>query len=274
MSKSESIRGQQLNALRKLSIDAYVDQYGAMVSGAAMKSVLRSIDDHGSKCWASVATIAAETCLNEKTVRRSLRALEARGLVFVTVKIGCTSDYQINWPKVTTLDSMSEVAAETTLDSMSTTLDSMSTTLDSMSTNPGHRVQRSVRKRKGSVKKRNSLSPLRFDDEDLSLANLMLERIKSVAPKTKTTADDLNKWANTIRMMRELDGHTLDEIKAVFTWANTDDFWKAQILSPDNLRKKFASLHARMSNPVTFGKPRTANVGAGVNHDPKKELKW
>jgi hypothetical protein len=266
-----SIRGTQLYALRQLQLPPYVDRYGDKVSGAALKAVLRTIDDHGASCWASTATIARETCLNEKTVRRSIKALSALGLLAVVSKIGQSSDCKINWDAFTTPDTMSEVEQVTTPDTMSMTSDTMSTTPDSMSTDPGHRVQQSDMKRKGNDKKRDTKSQLRFDDQDLSFAKLMFEMIKSVAPKTKQP--DLNNWANTIRMMRELDGHSLDEISAVFTWANGDDFWKAQILSPDNLRKKFATLHARMVNPISFGKPRSVNRSSGVDYDSTRKTK-
>ena len=88
MSETKSIRGDQLRALRQLQLSPYVDQYGDKVSGAALKAVLRTIDDHGATCWASTSTIARETCLNEKTVRRCIKALASLGLLSVVAKVG------------------------------------------------------------------------------------------------------------------------------------------------------------------------------------------
>lgn len=59
-------------------------------------------------------------------------------------------------------------------------------------------------------------------------------------PKAK--APNLDKWANEIRLMREQDGRTDAEIRAVFTWANQDGFWRSNILSPGKLREKFTTL--------------------------------
>jgi len=86
----------------------------------------------------------------------------------------------------------------------------------------------------------------KFSDDDLILAEQIYLKIKEVAPKTKVP--NYGAWAESIRLMRERDGHTLVEIKAVFIWANSDSFWRTNILSPSRLRDKFADLHAKMKN--------------------------
>ncbi|HGA3107152.1 replication protein [Enterobacter hormaechei] len=49
-------------------------------------------------------------------------------------------------------------------------------------------------------------------------------------------------WANTIRLMRVQDERTHFEICDLFKWANKDDFWKDNILSPSSLRRKWDDL--------------------------------
>lgn len=49
-------------------------------------------------------------------------------------------------------------------------------------------------------------------------------------------------WANTIRLMRLQDNRTHFEICDLFKWANKDDFWKDNILSPSSLRRKWDDL--------------------------------
>ncbi|HEO8921392.1 TPA: replication protein [Enterobacter hormaechei subsp. steigerwaltii] len=49
-------------------------------------------------------------------------------------------------------------------------------------------------------------------------------------------------WANTIRLMRVQDKLTHFEICDLFKWANKDDFWKDNILSPSSLRRKWDDL--------------------------------
>lgn len=59
-------------------------------------------------------------------------------------------------------------------------------------------------------------------------------------------------WANTIRLMRLQDNRTHFEICDLFKWANKDDFWKDNILSPSSLRRKWDDLttkRLRNQNP-------------------------
>ncbi len=59
-------------------------------------------------------------------------------------------------------------------------------------------------------------------------------------------------WANTIRLMRLQDKRTHFEICDLFKWANKDDFWKDNILSPSSLRRKWDDLttkRLRNQNP-------------------------
>ena len=55
----------------------------------------------------------------------------------------------------------------------------------------------------------------------------------------------MEKWANTIRLMREVDGRTLQDIGAAFDWANKDSFWSSNILSPEKLRKQYDKLKVK-----------------------------
>ena len=84
----------------------------------------------------------------------------------------------------------------------------------------------------------------KFTDEDYAIAKRMLDRVRFVAPSTPEP--NLERWADVIRLMREIDGLSHEKIKPVFLWANKDDFWKTNILSPKKLRKQFAVLEAKM----------------------------
>lgn len=83
----------------------------------------------------------------------------------------------------------------------------------------------------------------KFTDKDLSGAKWILERIRDVYPGQPEP--DIEKWANTIRLIRERDKHTHKEIAEVFTWANQHDFWGAQIRSPSKLREKWHTLQSQ-----------------------------
>ena len=98
----------------------------------------------------------------------------------------------------------------------------------------------------------------KFLDTDLELAETIFNRILIAAPKTKPP--NLNTWANTIRLMRERDGNSLEEIERVFIFANNSDFWKPNILSVSKLREKFPTLHAQMLNNHAKQKPAEPQI--------------
>jgi len=89
-----------------------------------------------------------------------------------------------------------------------------------------------------------------FADEGLFHTFVML-LLKVNWKSAKMNATIVDTWANTIRLMRKRNKHSLEDIRAVFVWANGDSFWRANILSPDKLRKQFVALDARMRNDGT-----------------------
>jgi hypothetical protein len=79
----------------------------------------------------------------------------------------------------------------------------------------------------------------------------MLGLIRDLNPEHKQPS--LDRWANTIRLMRERDRRSSEDIRAVFAWANADSFWQGNILSPDKLRKQFDQLNLKRKQ---HGNPR------------------
>jgi hypothetical protein len=59
---------------------------------------------------------------------------------------------------------------------------------------------------------------------------------------------DLAAWADEIRKLIEIDEQPIDLAWSVFHWANTDDFWKPNILSAKTLRAQFPKLVAKQSS--------------------------
>lgn len=81
--------------------------------------------------------------------------------------------------------------------------------------------------------------------EDEAVARGMFVAIKLLNPKHKLP--NFDKWADEIRLIRECDGRTHDDIARLFRWANLDSFWQSNILSPATLRKQWDKLTIRMS---------------------------
>ncbi|WP_394239906.1 hypothetical protein [Vibrio astriarenae] len=101
----------------------------------------------------------------------------------------------------------------------------------------------------------NSSSKKKFSDEDLRLAQWIFSKVLEVSKHAKA---NLDKWADTIRLMRERDNLTHKQIAEVFYFANSDSFWRTNILSPIKLREQFAQLEAKLNQGVSgndYSKP-------------------
>ena len=93
----------------------------------------------------------------------------------------------------------------------------------------------------------------KFSDDDMVTAEYFYSSILKVQPDYKKP--NLNRWANTVRLMRERDNRTLSDICAVWTFARQDVFWQQNILSAEKLREKYDQLKAKMRAPHATRQP-------------------
>ena len=93
------------------------------------------------------------------------------------------------------------------------------------------------------IKTTTSRKSKKHGQQDMEMAEGMLSLIRAINPHQKQP--NMDSWANTIRLMVERDGIPYQEIARVFQWANEDNFWKSNILSPEKLRKQFDQLTIR-----------------------------
>ena len=99
-------------------------------------------------------------------------------------------------------------------------------------------------------------SKFSFSDNQMRFAKAVYEKVKVITPKMKEP--NLESWANTARLLNEVDGADLNDVWKVFSWANADSFWSVNILSLAKLRDKYPDLSAKMkaaSNSFN-GKPQ------------------
>ena len=89
----------------------------------------------------------------------------------------------------------------------------------------------------------------KYSDDDFRLSKSIFGKLKELNPNHKEP--NLEKWANEIRLIRERDKNSLDEIMRLFTFANNHHFWKKNILSPANLRKHWDRLIIERDNENT-----------------------
>lgn len=81
------------------------------------------------------------------------------------------------------------------------------------------------------------------DQTDLDLAKQIHAMAFAITQDEK--APSWASWANDIRLMRDHDNRTDQQILALFTFANQDSFWSANVLCPAKLREKWGVLAAR-----------------------------
>ncbi len=86
----------------------------------------------------------------------------------------------------------------------------------------------------------------KYSDDDMKTSVFIFSKIQQLNPDQKQP--NLDKWANTIRIMTERDNRSHLQIRELFTWANQDGFWQGNILSPDKLRKQWDTLTIKKNN--------------------------
>ena len=109
-------------------------------------------------------------------------------------------------------------------------------------------------------------SKLRFEPADLTTAKWMFGLIQHLDRNYRQP--NFKSWANDIRLTREKDGRTDEQIRDVFRWANShEEFWQAQILSPGKLREKFTALLLQMNGRQNgHARKNCSPVGVGQRH--------
>lgn len=93
------------------------------------------------------------------------------------------------------------------------------------------------RSRSTRTETNTSQSKNKFLPDDFQLADRMFKKIQERNPEHRLP--NLESWANEIRLAREQDSRTIDQIWNLFEWAQNDHFWHANILSPSKLRQKW-----------------------------------
>ena len=76
--------------------------------------------------------------------------------------------------------------------------------------------------------------------EDLKTAQWISTRVKVINPACK--APDMTSWSNTVRLMRQIDNRSHQDICALYDWASKHHFWQTNVLSPESLRKQWDKL--------------------------------
>lgn len=98
----------------------------------------------------------------------------------------------------------------------------------------------------------------------ISFYELFKKNLTEAGASISTLEKATGKWIDQIRLMIETDKQTLDNIRLVFSFLQTNDFWKKNILSAAKLREKFNTL---LLNSKENGKDRGHNKKQGATTD-------
>lgn len=104
----------------------------------------------------------------------------------------------------------------------------------------------------------------KYSDEHLRLAKKMQRNLTEDFPKEMNKVD-IEKWADTIRLMEERDKASIEAIEYVINWLPTNEFWFGNIRSAKKLREKFEKLkfeikadkknHKKQSQKLQYSDP-------------------
>lgn len=94
-------------------------------------------------------------------------------------------------------------------------------------------------------------APARYTDADRALA---ADWASWASTRSKTVRPDIARWADTFRLMREIDGLTDPDMRAMFDFVRSDDFWAKNAISPAHLRARSKNgllKHENLRNSMT-----------------------
>ena len=105
-------------------------------------------------------------------------------------------------------------------------------------------------------------------DEATRLANLLADLIEFNGSRRPNVTD---KWVLSIDRMMRIDGRTPTQVENAMKWAQKDEFWRANILSPDKLRSQYERLRLQAQTKGRAAMPRGL-VGVQEFLDTLEEL--
>ncbi|MBC2241842.1 DUF4373 domain-containing protein [Listeria booriae] len=155
---------------------------------------------------------------------------------------------------------------------------------DGNEVNTDESTQSKVKERKEKKNKEKAGAKSRqkkFDEVHLSLAKHLLRKILENNPESRSEKY-LESWANTFRLMMEIDKRTVEQITYLIDWSQQDKFWHKNILSAESVREKYDRLvlqikdqHANAKNNYKKGNGRQEVLPNWFDEDyvlPQKQL--
>jgi hypothetical protein len=105
-----------------------------------------------------------------------------------------------------------------------------------------------------------------YGDEIVELSNLLADLIEANGIKRPTVTHN---WYKDMERLHRLDGYSYQQIEAVIRYAQADNFWRSNVLSPMKLRKQFGSLQLKIKS-TSGGLSGWANVINKLSNQQKE----
>lgn len=98
----------------------------------------------------------------------------------------------------------------------------------------------------------------RIYDPDSNYYQLAERLFKQICQNQEIKQPNLNRWADDIRKMIEIDKRTEDQVSQMINWSQADSFWAANILSAKKLREKYDTMAAQANRQYKQAQNRQA----------------
>lgn len=117
-------------------------------------------------------------------------------------------------------------------------------------------TDKDIDKDKDKDKKNRSKTSCKYSDEHLRLAEKLKNNLINDFPSEMKRVN-IEKWADTFRLIEERDQQTIAAIEYVLDWLPTNSFWFGNIRSASKLRTQFEKLKFEIKNEKERGQQRT-----------------
>ena len=108
-------------------------------------------------------------------------------------------------------------------------------------------------------KKNRSKTSCKYSDEHLRLAEKLKNNLINDFPSEMKRAN-IEKWADTFRLIEERDQQTIAAIDYVLDWLPTNSFWFGNIRSASKLRTQFEKLKFEIKSEIKRGQRQNVRV--------------
>ena len=122
---------------------------------------------------------------------------------------------------------------------------------------------------KTDIKTKTS-AKLTFDDKDLDFVERMYQTL--LIQDSNFKKPKLEKWADTIRKIREIDNRDYDTIAKVWTFARNDSFWQSNMLSAKSLRDHFQKVYFKVYPTENLNNQSREPTPTEIRRDTTKKI--